>query len=154
MSQTFHGDVRPLSHDARYMGTVFGGVDTIDEAIAQAAAAPELGLAPQAGADRYGRGRAALLQHLNLLREEPSKYSVEGMVARGWVQAEHDPEPVYGAPEVQVEPLHKLLTVGEMARFVKLTDTQTMIYRSVRRALPPSQALRVAESYPYPATRD
>ncbi len=66
----FHGDVRPLSHDNRYMGTAFTG--TFDEALAQARGAYDHGLARIPKHVRRllngeSRDRIALLQHLNLL---------------------------------------------------------------------------------------
>jgi len=66
----FHGDVRPLSHDTRYMDGGFVG--NIDDAIAQARAAcnyPQRSRAKvyNAAGQRLSRDRIALLQHLNLV---------------------------------------------------------------------------------------
>jgi hypothetical protein len=67
MANKFDGDIRPLSNDQRYMGVVFTG--SMKNAIKQAKAAPDHGLAPRNPAAAHGisRNRAALLEHLNLL---------------------------------------------------------------------------------------
>jgi hypothetical protein len=65
MASKFDGDVRPLSNNQAYMGVVFSG--PLDEALAQAKAAPGHGLAEQYVPFGVSRDRAALLQHLNLL---------------------------------------------------------------------------------------
>jgi len=70
MSKKFHGDVRPLSHDTRYMDGGFVG--SVDDAIAQARAArkyPQHARAKvyNAAGRRLSRDRIALLQHLNLV---------------------------------------------------------------------------------------
>jgi hypothetical protein len=66
-------DVRSTSADARYMGVVFTG--EIDDAIAQAKAAPDHGLPPMPANAPPGmsRDRAALLQFLGLLKR-PTLY--------------------------------------------------------------------------------
>lgn len=69
MASKFDGDVCPLSNDPRYMHTVFTGL--IDDAIAQAKAAPDHGLSNQYVPAGMSRSRAALLQHLNLLQVDP-----------------------------------------------------------------------------------
>jgi hypothetical protein len=144
-------DIRPLSQDTRYAGVVFGGVDSIDEAIEQAKNAPDHGLAPQVVPRGTSRNRAAVLQHLNLLKEEPSKYSVEGMVARGWVQPEHDPEPVYGAPEI--DPIQSAWAVH--ARIMALSNAQFDLYFRLKNVQkwPEMEALAMVEAYPYPAVQ-
>ncbi len=97
----FQGDVRPLSNNPAYIGVEFGGVDTIDEAIAQAKAERDHGLAEQFVPRGMSRNRAALLQHLNLLldykvaqedddllaqlADAPSPYSLAYAVGRGWL---------------------------------------------------------------------
>ena len=82
MANKFDGDIRPLSNDQRYMGVVFTG--SMKNAIKQAKAAPDHGLAPRNPAAAHGisRNRAALLEHLNLLPKpkpavdtEPSFYT-------------------------------------------------------------------------------
>jgi len=82
----FHGDVRPLSHNSAYMGVVFDSTitGTIEEAIEQAQLMPDHGLAEQFVPPGMTRNRAALLQHLNLLRI-PGKYTVEYAEGRGWL---------------------------------------------------------------------
>ena len=142
-------DIRPLSQAARYAGVVFGGVDTIDEAIEQAKNAPDHGLAPQFVPRGTSRNRAAVLQHLNLLRDPPSKYSVEGMIANGQVQAEHDPEPVYGAQEEQTTALPPMYG----PRLLALTDAQLAVYQTAREYAGIAESLAKAESYPYPAVQ-
>jgi hypothetical protein len=77
-------DVRALSSNSAYMGVEFGGVDTIDEAIQQAREAKDHGFAEQFVPKGMSRNRAALLQHLNLLRI-PGKYTVEYAEGRGWL---------------------------------------------------------------------
>jgi hypothetical protein len=92
----FNGDVRPLSNNPAYMGVIFEG--EIDQAIAQARAAQDHGLAEQFVPKGMNRNRAALLQHLNLLglpkapaivdddiQEPPGKYTVEYAQSRGWL---------------------------------------------------------------------
>jgi hypothetical protein len=89
-------DVRSLSQNQAYMGVVFEG--EMDEAIAQAQAAPDHGLAEQFVPKGMSRNRAALLQHLNLLglpkaqpivdddiQENPGKYTLEYAQSRGWL---------------------------------------------------------------------
>ena len=66
----FHGDVRPLSNNPAYMGVVFSG--SMSNAIKQAKAAPDHGLADQVVPAGMSRNRAALLQHLNLLDASPA----------------------------------------------------------------------------------
>jgi hypothetical protein len=99
MANKFDGDVRPLSNDQRYMGADFSG--SMDDALAQARAAPDHGLAEQYVPAGMSRSRAVLLQHLNLLNERdgglvahagrkppkraPSPYSLEYAMAR-WPQ--------------------------------------------------------------------
>jgi hypothetical protein len=89
MANKFDGDVRPLSNNPAYMGVVFSG--PIDDAIAQAKAAPDHGLADQYVPTGMSRNRAVLLEHLNRLNAElggfvahagPSKYSLEYAMAR------------------------------------------------------------------------
>jgi hypothetical protein len=80
-------DVRPLSADPRYMGTVFHG--SLRSAIAQAKRAPDHGLPalPHRPAN-MSRDRYNLLAHLNLLPawwlaySGPSPYSLAGMPVR------------------------------------------------------------------------
>jgi hypothetical protein len=67
MANKFDGDVRPLSNDQRYMGVVFSG--SMKSAIRQAKAAPDHGLSEQFVPDGISRNRAALLEHLNLLKK-------------------------------------------------------------------------------------
>lgn len=75
MANKFDGDVRPLSNDQRYMGVVFTG--TMANAIKQAKAAPDHGLAEQYVPAGMTRNRAALLEHLNLLpKPEPGRYTL------------------------------------------------------------------------------
>jgi hypothetical protein len=99
MASKFDGDVRPLSNDKRYMGVVFSG--SMKNAIRQAKAAPDHGLAEQFVPKGMTRNRAALLEHLNLLREPAvgmdvvsisSKndtpagfYTVAYAIRRGWI---------------------------------------------------------------------
>lgn len=84
-------DVRSLSANAAYQGVEFGGVDTIDEAIAQAKVERDHGLAPQYVPPGISRNRAALLQHLNLLGADPQAPHVPGIwsvayaESRGWL---------------------------------------------------------------------
>jgi hypothetical protein len=66
MASKFDGDVRPLSNDQRYMGVVFSG--SMKNAIRQAKAAPDHGLSEQHVPKGMSRDRAALLEHLNLLK--------------------------------------------------------------------------------------
>jgi hypothetical protein len=66
MANKFDGDVRPLSNDPRYMGVVFQG--SIDDAIAQAKAAPDHGLPEQDRDPTVSRDRWNLLEHLNLTK--------------------------------------------------------------------------------------
>jgi hypothetical protein len=66
MASKFDGDVRPLSNDQRYMGVVFSG--SIKNALKQARSAPEHGLSEQYVPEGISRNRAALLEHLNLLK--------------------------------------------------------------------------------------
>jgi hypothetical protein len=68
MANKFDGDVRPLSNDQRYMGVVFSG--SMANAIKQAKAAPDHGLAEQYVPAGMSRNRAVLLEHLNLLNAE------------------------------------------------------------------------------------
>lgn len=68
MASKFDGDVRPLSNNQAYMGVVFEGL--MEDAIAQARAAPDHGLADQFVPAGMRRDRAVLLQHLNLLPTE------------------------------------------------------------------------------------
>lgn len=89
MANKFDGDIRPLSNNSAYMGVVFSGL--MDDAIAQAQAAPDHGLAEQYVPFGISRNRAVLLQHLNLLPPMPvvhtaSKYSLEYAMAR-WPQS-------------------------------------------------------------------
>lgn len=92
----FHGDVRPLSNDQRYMGVVFTG--KMASAIRQAKAAPDHGLAEQFVPAGMTRNRAALLQHLNLLQQpkpantEPGFYTL-AYAMKHWPQCfAHDGE--------------------------------------------------------------
>jgi hypothetical protein len=81
MASKFDGDVRPLSHDQRYMGVVFTG--SMKNAIRQAKAAPDHGLAEQYVPEGMTRNRAVLLEHLNLLPSAPAqKYSLAYAKAR------------------------------------------------------------------------
>jgi len=90
-------DVRALSANAAYMGMIFEG--EMDDAIAQAQAAPDHGLAEQFVPKGMSRNRAVLLQHLNLLGDykqaaeddqllddlaAPSKYSLAYAISQGW----------------------------------------------------------------------
>lgn len=84
MSKFHVNDVRALSSNSAYMGIEFGGVDTIEEAIQQAKAQRDHGLAEQFVPKGMSRNRAALLQHLNLLHI-PGKYTVEYAEGRGWL---------------------------------------------------------------------
>jgi hypothetical protein len=90
MANKFDGDVRPLSNDPRYMGVVFSG--TIDEALAQAKAAPDYGLPEQFVPRGVARSRGALLEHLNLLKG----------VGIDWMRGENleDDSVEYGVPAV------------------------------------------------------
>jgi hypothetical protein len=87
-------DVRALSANAAYMGVVFSG--SMKNAIKQAKAAPDHGLATQYVPKGMSRNRAVLLQHLNLLKapvitevtpdlSQLSKYSLDYAIARGWI---------------------------------------------------------------------
>ena len=96
MANKFDGDVRPLSNDQRYMGVVFTG--KMANAIRQAKAAPDHGLAPQFVPAGMTRNRAALLEHLNLLPPPPKQlgiydpgfYGLAHARARGWIDYSHD----------------------------------------------------------------
>jgi hypothetical protein len=100
MASKFDGDVRPLSNDARYMGVVFSG--SMKSAIRQAKAAKDHGLSEQFVPKGMTRNRAALLEHLNLLRAKPALgvdvvrmpskwvtpagfYTVAYAIKRGWI---------------------------------------------------------------------
>jgi len=84
MASKFDGDVRPLSNNQAYMGVVFEG--DIDNAIAQARAAPDHGLADQRVPAGMSRDRAALLQHLNLLPNEAQiQARVDGFVDQAFL---------------------------------------------------------------------
>jgi hypothetical protein len=99
MANKFDGDVRPLSNDQRYMGVVFEGLleggEHADNALVQARAAKDWGLAPQPGRPaRISRDRWNLLEHLNLSKHymerkppkrAPSPFSVEYAISRGWI---------------------------------------------------------------------
>lgn len=96
MASKFDGDVRPLSNDPRYMGVVFEGFleggDHVDNALVQARAAKDFGLAEQVDRPaRISRDRWNLLEHLNLSRHymerkpprrAPSPYSLEYAMSR------------------------------------------------------------------------
>lgn len=141
MANKFDGDVRPLSNDPRYMGVVFEGL--MADAIQQAHDAPDHGLSEQRVPKGVSRNRAALLEHLNILPPELSKYSNAYATSRGWGLA-LDPEPVYGAP---VAP-----TLAE--RFAALTPQQVQIYGAARVRYGVHEALAIAKAYPYPAPRE
>jgi len=84
MASKFDGDVRPLSNNQTYMGVVFEGL--MDDAIAQARAAPDHGLADQVVPAGMSRARAVLLQHLNLLPTEAQiQVRVDGFVDQAFI---------------------------------------------------------------------
>lgn len=91
----FHGDVRPLSNDPRYMGVVFSG--SMKSAIRQAKAAPDHGLSAQYVPAGMTRNRAALLEHLNLLPKpvdtEPGFYTL-AYAMKHWPQCFAQQRPV------------------------------------------------------------
>jgi hypothetical protein len=97
MASKFDGDVRPLSNDQRYMGVVFTG--KMANAIRQAKAAPDHGLAPQSVPAGMTRNRAALLEHLNLLQQpkpadtEPGFYTL-AYAMKHWPQCFAQQRPV------------------------------------------------------------
>jgi hypothetical protein len=77
MANKFDGDIRPLSNDARYIGVVFSG--SIKNAIRQAKAAPDHGLAEQRVPAGISRNRAVLLEHLNLLDSDAHAMSAANL---------------------------------------------------------------------------
>lgn len=141
MASKFDGDVRPLSNDQRYMGVVFSG--PIDEAIAQAKAAPDHGLSEQYVPVGMSRNRAVLLEHLNLLNAEhggfvahsgPSKYSLASAMAR-W------PESFYRAPAADQ-------SIADRIR--NLNESQLHVYAAYRTEFSILTSLTKAEAFPYP----
>ncbi len=102
MSNKFDGDVRPLSNDQRYMGVVFegflGGGEHVDNALVQARAAKDYGLAAQPGrAPRISRDRWNLLEHLGLTRH----YAEEALLDRAYVDTHEDWSVEYGIARIE-----------------------------------------------------
>jgi hypothetical protein len=173
----FDGDVRPLSNNPAYMGVVFEG--TIDEAIAQAKAAPDHGVAEQYVPEGMSRDRAALLQHLNLLEHfdassvamrrvallvEESDDRVRAMALEAKLDAPVDStEPAAGTSRYSVEYAQQrgwipknpevVLTLEE--RFNRLNSRQMDVYWAARVLGNQTirQAVLTAEYYPYPVPR-
>src|SRR5271166_1789300 len=143
MASKFDGDVRPLSNDQRYMGVVFTG--SMKNAIKQAKAAPDHGLAEQYVPAGMSRNRAALLEHLNLLpkpkgntlREAPSKYSLAYALAKF-------PESFYRLPNSNQD-------IAD--RMANLSEAQLRIFRMYRLHYTVRESLAKAEAYPYPAAQ-
>lgn len=158
MANKFDGDVRPLSNDPRYMGVVFGGVDTIDEAIDQARAMPDHGVAEQVTYGKMNGARAALLEHLNILHDAPMPDDEDWSVAYGAPAAE--PKMSFSLAHAQRmgwlseqsrDAIQDLNHYELMARIGELSPSQQRLYAIAREDHDVRDSLAIAEAYPYPA---
>src|SRR5271166_5290704 len=143
MASKFDGDVRPLSNDQKYMGVVFSG--SMKNAIKQAKAAPDHGLAEQYVPAGMSRNRAVLLEHLNLLpKPAPAPKAKEpGFYTLAYAQ-KHFPESFYRAPDADQ---------GVADRMANLSEAQLRIYLIYRLHNGVRVSLDKAEAYPYPAAQ-